>query len=267
MKRYALRIVLLVLLLSVPVFSQEHSSGTIGRGDGQTNFYVIDSGVAGPVVMITAGIHGNEIAGPQAADQIRQWTLKRGTLIIVPEANRPALKKNTRNVPRADKEIEDLNRNFPVTREEKPKCPLSTALWKLTESRKPDWLLDLHEGRDFARTSTSVGSSIIADRSPEAKKQAQKMLDSINDTITESQKKFLLKSPPAKGSLARAASELMGTRSFILETTRKDQPLSLRIRQHRIMVHRFLTELKMISSGIDPENDCSTNVPSIVCDE
>ena len=74
--------------------------------------------------MITAGIHGNEIAGPQAADQIRQWILKRGKLIIVPEANRPALKKNTRNVPGADKEIKDLNRNFPVTKEEKPKCPL-----------------------------------------------------------------------------------------------------------------------------------------------
>ena len=191
MKRYAIRILLLVLLLGAPAFSQVHSSGTIGQGEGRMEVYVIDSGSAGPVVMITAGIHGNEIAGPRSAEQIRHWTLKRGMLIIVPQANRPAFKQKTRNVPGADKEIENLNRNFPMTKEEKPKCPLSEALWELAESRKPDWLLDLHEGRDFAQTSTSVGSSIIADRSPEAKRQAQNMLDSVNDTIAESEKKFL----------------------------------------------------------------------------
>jgi putative intracellular protease/amidase len=38
---------------------------------------------------------------------------------------------------------------------------------------------------------------------------------------------------------------------MILETTSKDQPLSLRTRQQRIMVHRFLADLGMISSGVD----------------
>jgi len=250
-KRHSARILLLSLLLSVPAFSHVHTSGAIGHGDGRTRVYVVDSQTAGPVVMITAGIHGNEPAGPRAAEQIRHWTLKRGKLIIVPQANRPALKENTRNVPEVPEEIGNLNRNFPKNENEKPKCPLSTALWELAESRRPDWLLDLHEGIDFAQTSTSVGSSIIAGNSPEAKRQAQNMLDSVNCTITESQKEFLLKSQPVKGSLARAASELLPTSALILETTRKDQPLSLRIRQHRIMVHRFLTDLGMISSGVD----------------
>jgi len=250
-KRYAIWIFLSVFLLRVPVFSQVHSSGTIGYGDGRTKVYVIESRISGPVVMITAGIHGNEIAGPRAAEQIRHWTLKRGKLIIVPQANRPALKKNSRNVPEVPKEIANLNRNFPTTENEKPKCPLSRALWKFAESQRPDWLLDLHEGCDFAQSSTSVGSSIIADRSSVAKRQAQNMLDSVNRTISEPEKKFLLKSAPAKGSLARAASELLSGKALILETTSKNQPLSLRIRQHRIMVHRFLADLRMISSDVD----------------
>lgn len=254
MKRYtaSVLLLLLVLVLSVPVFSQVHRSGVIGgRTDRQTNVYVIDSRTAGPVVMITAGIHGNEPAGPRAAEQIRHWSLTRGKLIIVPRANRPALKKNTRSMPDVPKEIANLNRNFPMTENEKPKCPLSTALWTFVRSQQPDWLLDLHEGSNFAQTSTSVGSSIIADRSPEAKRHAQNMLDSVNSTITEAEKKFLLKGPPVKGSLARAASELLPTKAMILETTSKDQPLSLRTRQQRFMVHRFLSDLGMISSGVD----------------
>ncbi len=251
MKRYVARILLSVLSLSIPVFSQVPPSDAVGSGDGRTQVYVVDSQIAGPVVMITAGIHGNELAGPRAAEQIRHWTLKRGKLIIVPQANRPALKNNSRNVPDVPGEIANLNRNFPTTEHEEPKCPLSTALWEFAESRQPDWLLDLHEGIDFAQISTSVGSSIIAGNSPEAKQHAQNMLDSVNSTIIESQKEFLLKSPPAKGSLARSASEFLSTKALILETTSKDQPLSLRIRQHRIMVHRFLTDLGMISSSVD----------------
>lgn len=250
-KRCAVRLLLLGWLFSVPVLSQVRSSSAIGSGDGRIQVHEIKSPTPGPVVMITAGIHGNETAGPRAAGQIRHWPLKRGRLIIVPKANPPALKKNTRNVPNASREIANLNRNFPMTEKEKPRCPLSTSLWALAASRQPDWLLDLHEGRDFAQTSKSVGSTIIAGRSPEAKRHARNMLDAVNATITENDRKFLLKSPPIKGSLARAASERLPTKAMILETTSKGQPLSLRIRQHRIMVHRFLTDLGMIANGAD----------------
>ena len=77
------------------------------------------------------------------------------------------------------------------------------------------------------------------------------MLDALNVTIKMPEKKFVLKGPPIKGSLARAASDRLHIKSMILETTFKDQPVSFRIRQHRIMVHRLLTNLQMIDCDVD----------------
>ncbi len=252
MKRYIASLLLLVLLLAGPASSQVSCSGVIAVGtEWETPFYVIDSRTAGPVVMITAGIHGNEPAGSRAAAQILNWKVTRGKLIILPRANQPGLEDNTRRMPGVSGEIADLNRNFPVLENDKPKCPMSTAIWTLVESQQPDWLIDLHEGINFARVSKSVGSSIIADHSPETKRYVRKMLDAVNNTIDEPVRKFMLKSAPVKGSVARAASELLGARSMIIETTSKDQPLSLRSRQHRIAVHRLLSDLDMVSSDVD----------------
>ena len=49
--------------------------------------------------MITGGVHGDEPAGAAAAEQIRHWTIRRGTLIVVPRANPPALAAKTRLIP------------------------------------------------------------------------------------------------------------------------------------------------------------------------
>lgn len=233
--------------------AQDHRSGLIAGGSiWKTQYYVVDSKKPGPVVMIVGGIHGDEPAGTRAAEQIRHWKITRGKLIVVPQANKPALQNRTRRMPTLPRDRSDLNRNFPKADGETPACTLSTALWALVCSHRPDWLLDLHEGSDFTQLNKeSVGSSIIAAKSTEAKKKACRMLEALNDTIEEPEKKFVLKSPPANGSLARAAAERLGIKSMILETTMKDQPLSLRARQHRIMVHRFLTGLRMVSGNVD----------------
>lgn len=252
------RVFIALLCLSFVVLesaslAQDHRSGLIAGGSiWETEYYVVDSKKPGPVVMIVGGIHGNEPAGARAAEQIRHWKITCGKLIVVPQVNRPALQKRTRRMPTLPKDRSDLNRNFPKANGETPKCTLSTALWALVSSHCPDWLLDLHEGSDFTQINKeSVGNSAIAAQSAEAKKKARCMLESLNDTIEEPEKKFVLKSPPANGSLARAAAERLGIKSIILETTMKDQPLSLRARQHRIMVHRFLSDLRMVSGDVD----------------
>lgn len=233
--------------------AQDLQSGVIAEGSvWQTDYYLLDSKKPGPVVMIVGGVHGNEPAGSRAAEQIRHWKIARGKLIVIPRANRPALQNRTRRMPCLPRDCNDLNRNFPKANGETPRCTLSTGLWALVCSHRPDWLLDLHEGDDFTQMNKqSVGSSIIAARSNKARKKAHRMLEALNDTIEKPEKKFVLKSPPVGGSLARAAAECLGIESIILETTMKDQALSLRARQHRIMVHRFLSDLRMVSGGVD----------------
>ena len=59
---------------------QEETRGVLGEGtEWETPWFATDSGIDGPVVLITGGIHGNEPAGAHAADQIRHWPLKKGT--------------------------------------------------------------------------------------------------------------------------------------------------------------------------------------------
>ena len=64
------------------------SSGVLAKGtQWETAFYQRDSGVDGPVVLVTGGIHGNEPAGARAADQIRHWRLKKGAAHCCPAGN------------------------------------------------------------------------------------------------------------------------------------------------------------------------------------
>ena len=91
----------------------QRTGGRISAGsDWSTPYYVVDSKVAGPTVMITGGMHGNEPAGARAAEHIRFWTIRRGKLIIVPRLNPAALEAGKRWIPDAPRERSDLNRNL-----------------------------------------------------------------------------------------------------------------------------------------------------------
>jgi len=231
-------------------------AGIIAAGTAAaTPYYVKDGRGDGPSVMIIAGMHGNEPAGVCAADQIRQWPVMRGRLVVLPRANVAALAVEKRNTPAEPRGLENLNRNFPKARQRgQASGALAAALWEFTRQQKPDWLIDLHEGADFnSMTNKSAGSSVIVSRTPEARSLAPVIQSAVNATITNQNIHFTVIGPPVDGSLARAARAHLGAHSIILETTTKSQPLSLRTRQHRIMVHALLCQLGMIDGASTPE--------------
>jgi len=125
-----------------------HTSGNLAEGtDSETPWYRIDSPVEGPTFLLVGGMHGNEPAGSIAADQIRDWPIVKGSLIVIPRANHLALTANQRRFPGLANDSGDLNRHFPKTDEkEKTVSPLAAAIWKLAKETKPDWVVDLHEG-------------------------------------------------------------------------------------------------------------------------
>ncbi|MCX5685532.1 MAG: BPL-N domain-containing protein [Planctomycetota bacterium] len=219
-----------------------------------TPYYVIESGKAGPTVMIVGGMHGDEIAGAAAADEIRCWKIACGKLVVLPQANRPALQVHKRVTPAAQAPADEsnLNRDFPSAADAPVKGKLAGAIWNLVEKTRPDWLIDLHEGAGVAAESKStVGSSVIASRNEKAREEAGRMIQTVNETIPDEAKRFLLKSQPIEGSLARAAAERLKIPAMIAETTMKDQALSLRARQHRRMVYKLLGDLQMAVGGPD----------------
>jgi hypothetical protein len=233
----------------------DEAAGIIAAGQPfATPYFVRDSGVAGPTVMIFGGLHGDEPAGAGAAYQIRHWPMTRGKLVVVPRANVLALEARRRLIPQLTADLANLNRNFP-----KPggtnlaRGELAAALWEFVQQQKPDWLIDLHEGSDFRVSgSQSVGSSLIVFTTPAGQVAATQMLAAVNASITNREHRFVLLTKPIAGSLARADGEHLGANAMILETTIKGQPLSQRTRQHRVLVHILLRHLNVIAPRVTP---------------
>ena len=228
------------------------ATGVLGEKTAwATPWYVVEGDDPRLVVFVTGGVHGNEPAGSFAAEQIRHWPVRRGRLIVVPRVNTLGLAARTRWFPplAGNMEQRDLNRNFPTADRELPQSSVAEALWELVREQKPDFVIDLHEGFDFhVSNPKSVGSSIIFSKTDKRSLLATKMLAAVNATVADENRKFelLSRSGAAKGSFVRACTDRLKIDSFILETTFKGQPLSLRTRQHRRMVSTLLLELGLI---------------------
>ncbi len=256
-----LRLFSLVLLVAVawvvPGFAEvSQNSGKIAKGtEWESEYYVVDSGVAGPTVLIVGGMHGNEPAGWRAAEQIRHWPIVKGKLVVVPRANAKGLAADTRYVPEQPEASRDLNRNFPEIEDSvQPRGELAMALWKFSSQVEPDWVIDLHEGFEFNLSHSppdgkkkSVGSSVIYRGGNEMDPLAERIIDAANATVTDADKRFsLIRRGPVETGLARACIDVLGAEALILETTFKEQPLSLRTRQHRAMVNVLLNHIGLI---------------------
>ncbi|HJM56598.1 MAG: hypothetical protein CMJ98_03345 [Planctomycetes bacterium] len=217
----------------------------IAKGtEAETPCWILTAEETGPTVLIVGGMHGNEPSGAAVAEQITSWSIGRGQLIVVPRANVLALEAEQRRTPGKLGDVGDLNRQFP--RDGEPSAGIATALWGLLEIHDPDWVIDLHEGFDFHRTNPkSVGSSIIHCADARAEALALKLIAAVDATIEEPGQRFDRLRTPVAGSLARAAWEKEGVRSMIFETTTKSHVLSHRVRQHRLLMHTFLSELGM----------------------
>ncbi len=247
----------LVFLFSIGVSiaalcAEKSSNGILAKGTKwETPFHQRDSGQPGPVVVLTGGLHGNEPAGAAAAEQIRHWPITRGRLIVIPRANLLGLRDGTRFLPGEPLQLRDLNRQFPKTKNAPDaRGVLATALWRFVGEQKPDWVIDLHEGFDFNQLNLkSVGSTIIDAKGRAADIVVPLMLHAVNTEITDPKKKLIRLRYPVDGSLARAAHERLGASAMILETTSKSQPLSLRARQHRLMVDALLKHLQMTAGS------------------
>lgn len=206
-----------------------------------TLYYVNESGVNGPTVMIIGGMHGNEPAGYLAARRFAKVRPRRGRLIVIPEANRLAVKAGAR----IGGHPGDLNRDFPRTRSENPDSTLAKSIWSLVMQTKPDYLLDLHEGYDFHKqNSRSVGQTIIYYPKGDTVKMAQAMQSSANARISDSRHEFSLMKYPVKGSLARSSSMFTRAKTMIIETSKR-QPIDVRVDQHTNMINAALERLGM----------------------
>ncbi|CFY10552.1 Succinylglutamate desuccinylase/aspartoacylase [Syntrophomonas zehnderi OL-4] len=185
-----------------------------------TELYVIKSGKPGPTVMFIGGVHGNETAGYKAAQQLTKYRPSKGTILVIPQANKRAIAANKRTA----KGSIDLNRAFPTTKNGSANGTLAKAILKVMKDYKVDWVMDMHEGYDYAKntSNSSVGQSVIYYPSSQMTPLAKKIVSSLNTGIKYKSKQFSLLKYPVKGSAARCAAVTVGANSFIFESCSKE---------------------------------------------
>jgi len=230
----------------------------------------------GPVVLIVGGVHGNEGAGTVSARHVRRhWRPSKGRLVVASRVNPVGVKNNHRLIANA-KDNKDLNRNFPDNIKSPPIGEIASSIWEMVEIFKPHVFFDLHEGWGFYKMlkdnpheklvgnkQFSKGSSVIA--TPEAAPLAQKMLDAVNSKlVSDKQKEFLLITPPVKNGLANRVSKAFGTLSIVQETTTKNQPLELRVRQQLMLLAAAFETLDIQTTDLTLDSILSEEIETCI---
>ena len=111
---------------------------------------VVKGSRSGPGVVITAGVHGDELNSVVTAQQLIQHLdphALRGSVVIVPELNIPGLMNNCRDfVPSdADSSTRNLNRVFPGDpADPDPAAKYVGEIWRQLLLPNADFALDLH---------------------------------------------------------------------------------------------------------------------------
>lgn len=227
------------------------------RTETRTEVYIVRAAEPGPTVMLVGGMHGSERSGWMVAGEVAQeWEIDRGTLVVIPQANKDAVRNNRRT----GTDGRDLNRAFPRNRElnQSSDWLLAREIWNVVKEFQPEALLDLHEGwglREagdrFSGGTLSVGQTLIVYPAGDARQFAEHVVNVLNtehnpfygrNGLTYN---FQIIGPPVDGSLARKAGNDLGIPAFIAEPTqgragRYQTTLAQRQAWHRVIVEEFL---------------------------
>ena len=205
-----------------------------------------------PYVVILGGVHGNEPSGCVALSHIinqlndRSMKLVKGTLVIIPCANKCGIWWDSRYVPFRIMN-RDLNRNFPSKPFGPSKCILSEKIIGYVNGA--DWIFDIHEGWGYhSMDKNSMGSTIVPVKS--TVDLSNKIIDHLNKKIENKNKKFMIysKEDIKKGTL-RVYCDTLKKKYILMETTgqKNVQPINLRKEQVKMAVYLFLKEIKMLN--------------------
>ena len=190
----------------------------------------------GPVVGITAAVHGNELNGIPVAQRIFRSEpvsfLQKGAIVAVPIVNGPGFLNNSRDF----LDGKDLNRTFPG-RPNGPSADIYAHRFMNRVVRSFDFLLDLHTA-SFGR----VNSFYI--RADMTSAMAAKLARLIRPQIIVHNKR-------GDGTLRAAASDL-GIHAITIEVGDPQRFQRGLVRSSRLGIQEVLEHLQMIPDMEDP---------------
>ncbi|SEH11748.1 PKD domain-containing protein [Natronorubrum sediminis] len=253
-RRTALSLTAGSVLASIGAVTASTTDGGVSREsfniregtDEETTVYVTTADADGPTAVILGGVHGNEVAGFTAAEDIADWSIDAGTLVTIPEASAVAVERGTRT----DDEGNDLNRQFPEGSE--PQTELAQALWDVVTDYDADAVIDLHESTGIYAGDPvdGVGQAIFHSSDEEATAAASNAIETVNeDSVDDPDKSFQSggftgpNSDP-RGLLVHKASRELDAQSYLVETVSTDVDLDTRVDwQYQLVAYLLEDEL------------------------
>ena len=224
------------------------SSCLLTNNINQIEHILIDSGISGPTLLLIGGTHGNEPAGSVGLEEFIKSNvkIKKGKIIIISRVNKLGLLLNTRWGYNGFLPV-DYNREYPSKITESAGDYINRQV--IEYIKNADFVVDFHEGWGYNIVEPeSMGSGIYPSNTELAKSIGNKLLGVINDTISDSDKKFTINydSPRIPNSLDSYCSAIH--KNYILiETSGQDdiQPMELRVKQVLLVIHTVINDLAM----------------------
>jgi hypothetical protein len=228
----------------------------------ETTVYETTASEDGGTVVVFGGVHGNEVAGYEAADLLTEWDIEAGTLVVIPEADAPAVEAGTRSGP----DGQDLNRQFPA--DETPTSDLARAIWDVVVEYDPDVVIDLHESTGIYAGDPvdGVGQAIFHSDTDRATRDAQQAVEYVNQNYVEdTQQPFLAStlSPDTNQTdlLVHKAWLDLDTDAYLVETLSRGPDIETRL-DWQLKAVGELVEDELFPNGVDePEEDPAGDDP------
>jgi hypothetical protein len=204
--------------------------------------YVFDGPHPGPTALIQAGIHGDEVAGVHALQELLEAGIRptHGRLIVVPVMNPSAYRARQRTAP----DGLDLNRCFPGERtSDRTEVRLARRFMDLVLAEQPILVATLHEShkRYDPALVPSFGQSIVYGVEP-APEIVGRLVAGLNERFPEPEHEFAPQFYPVATSSTEVIVDAIGCIGLCIETWMA-LPEPLRIRMHKTVVELMLADV------------------------
>ncbi len=212
--------------------------------------HVFDAELPGPTALVQGGIHGDEVAGVHALEELLELGLRptRGRLLVVPVMNPAAYRAGTRTaLPHHDWAGLDLNRQFPgdVGAPERERRLAGHFMALVTEER-PRLMLTLHESqkRFHPEVRPSFGQTLVYGVEP-VPPIIGRVVEGLNERRQSEDEHWSPHLYPVATSSTEVIVDAIGCVGVCVETW-MGFALARRVAMHCDVVRLFLRELDMI---------------------
>ncbi len=180
--------------------------------------HALEADAPGPTALVQAGIHGDEIAGVHALQELLEEGLRprRGRLLVVPVMNPPAYRARERAAPGGL----DLNRCFPGAADApEAEHRLAHAFMELVRREQPVLVATLHESwkRFHPDVPQSFGQTVVYGVQP-APEVVGVVVDGMNTDLAHPYEVWAPHHYPVSTSSTEVLVETFGCTGLCIET-------------------------------------------------